>query len=803
MADLLQMWAIVEALGFICLPLTVTVFHNLPDRGWAFSKAIGMAVLTFGVWLPLMYFHALPYSQLFILGVLLILVALNLLGFLRPQVRQAIVKVVRVNLVYIVACEVVFIGMMFLLGWIRSYNPSIFSFEMFMDEGFIAGIMRSPHLPPNDMWYAGQPINYYYYAHFSIATLAKLLGQIPSVAFNTGICTFFGLTAVNLFGVSSNIVAWARHRRARAEAGLNGESAAGQQQADTVYPPLLRAAPYGLLSMLMGLVLGNLAATQQWWEIHGDWIQFDWFSPSRVIPKTINEFPAFSFLLSCFHAHVLTLAFTIVGIALAFNLFLEPNGKGLFAFGRGWRLPFTLATTALIIGGLFAMNGWDLPTYLGLAIVCIALQQWIAYDFTFRLELALDVFTACALLSALCFFLYAPFYLSFISPSQGIGIVGPADRSPLSGEVLIYGLFGFVFLSLLLAAALRHPFFANATAESTTQTGQVASSKTLRLGKLSAGMVAALLVIAATIFIYFLLPNSATFVVTGTIAALGAILVLSNLRERSLAFTLLLGTLAFALVAACEIFFLKDVFASNFPRMNTVFKLYFQSWALLAVTSGAGLYFILQSFRPPAVLPRGQRRMQRGVEALWASGLALLLLASAIYPVAASYTRTNEFMQRSNSLDGMNYLQNCPIVQCGYNTAGDYAAIRWLNSHVSGDPVIVEAVGDDYSMYGRISAFTGLPTIMGWIGHEYQWRVNWLNNPYNAVDFNSRKADVDTIYTSPDPSVVLSILHRYHAQYLYVGQLEREAYPKANLGRFSAYLPIVYSAQGVTIYKVS
>src|SRR5712691_11020142 len=213
MFELLQMWALVEVLGFICLPLTVTVFHNLPDRGWAFSKAIGIALLAFCIWLPLMYFHVLPFSQLYIAGVLLVILAFSLPGFVRT--RQAILKLVRVNFIYIVASEIVFLGMIFLLGWIRSYVPDIHSFEMFMDEGFIAAIMRSPHFPPNDMWLSGYPINYYYYAHFTIATLAKLLGQSPSIAFNTGICIFYGLTAINLFGVTSNIVSWARYQRRR------------------------------------------------------------------------------------------------------------------------------------------------------------------------------------------------------------------------------------------------------------------------------------------------------------------------------------------------------------------------------------------------------------------------------------------------------------------------------------------------------------------------------------------------------------------------------------------------------------
>src|SRR5947208_11333764 len=158
MLELLQMWALVEVLGFICLPLTITVFQNLPDRGWPFTKAIGMALLAFCVWLPLMCFQMLPFSQFFILGVLLLIVAFNIIGFLR--VRKTLLKVIRTNIVYIVICEAIFLGMMFLLGWIRSYVPDIRSFEMFMDEGFLAAIMRSPHMPPNDMSYSGYPFNY-------------------------------------------------------------------------------------------------------------------------------------------------------------------------------------------------------------------------------------------------------------------------------------------------------------------------------------------------------------------------------------------------------------------------------------------------------------------------------------------------------------------------------------------------------------------------------------------------------------------------------------------------------------------
>jgi uncharacterized membrane protein len=163
-----------------------------------------------------------------------------------------------------------------------------------------------------------------------------------------------------------------------------------------------------------------------------------------------------------------------------------------------------------------------------------------------------------------------------------------------------------------------------------------------------------------------------------------------------------------------------------------------------------------------------------------------------------------ENLERTNSMDGLEYLKNCSPSNCPYpNSAGDYAAIRWFNANVQGDPVIVEAMGDDYSFYGRISVFTGLPTLMGWAGHEDQWRLTWLKDAANSFEYYRRGSDIDQIYTSQDPRVVLALMARYNAQYLYVGPLEIEKYPNANLYRYNAFMRVVYKAKGVTIYKVS
>jgi hypothetical protein len=182
---------------------------------------------------------------------------------------------------------------------------------------------------------------------------------------------------------------------------------------------------------------------------------------------------------------------------------------------------------------------------------------------------------------------------------------------------------------------------------------------------------------------------------------------------------------------------------------------------------------------------------------LWSAVLLALLAAGAVYPVLASASRTANFAL-PRSLDGTAYMATDPL------NAGDAAAIAWLDdpAHVSGDPVIVEATGGEYSHFGRVSAFTGLPTIMGWSGHEWQWRATWLVEPQHAGELERRLADINAIYTNPDPRVVLATLARYHVRYLYIGAAERSAYSGTNLNRFSVYMRIVFQRQGVTIYQV-
>ena len=156
------------------------------------------------------------------------------------------------------------------------------------------------------------------------------------------------------------------------------------------------------------------------------------------------------------------------------------------------------------------------------------------------------------------------------------------------------------------------------------------------------------------------------------------------------------------LVFSVEHLYLRDVFGT---RMNTVFKFYFQAWALLGLAAAFGVYYVLEG---------STLRVGAAARAAFGTVVALLVIAGLLYPLGASVSRTGN-LRGPPTLDGIAFVAR--------NRPEEYAAVAWLNENVPGRPVIVEAVRGSFAYeYARISSRTGLPAVMGWTGHEVQWR---------------------------------------------------------------------------------
>jgi len=246
---------------------------------------------------------------------------------------------------------------------------------------------------------------------------------------------------------------------------------------------------------------------------------------------------------------------------------------------------------------------------------------------------------------------------------------------------------------------------------------------------------------------------------------------------------------AFLLTFAVEWVYLKDTFG---VRMNTVFKFYYQAWVLMALATAYAVVHVGRWDRPASITSDRSRITHYVLRityyVLWLF-IALLVGAGLVYTVAAGYSKANGF-QGEATLDGIAFLRRFQ--------PDDAAAIDWLQANVSGAPVVLEAPGGSYSQYNRISMATGLPTLLGWDGHELQWR----GDRYGDL-VAGRPEAIDRIYRFARGWELVDLMRQWNVEYLYVGNLEREKYrltPSAE-SQFEQALWKVYENGTVRIYR--
>jgi YYY domain-containing protein len=248
--------------------------------------------------------------------------------------------------------------------------------------------------------------------------------------------------------------------------------------------------------------------------------------------------------------------------------------------------------------------------------------------------------------------------------------------------------------------------------------------------------------------------------------------------EQACSFSYLVAAVAFLLTLVVEVVYLRDLFMT---RMNTVFKLYYQAWVMMAVAAAFGAYYMVGRGAPKTSRAAALGRY------VWATALLGLVLAGMVYPVLAIPNKAGDF-EGEATLDGMAFLEIA--------RPDDYAAIRWLQENVYGISYIVESSGGSYSDSAFISAFTGLPTVLGWDFHEYQWRGS-------TQESSKREPEVAKIYQSADSQQVLALLDKYDVDYVYVGPVEKRKYSmQSGAGqRFERFLTKVYDEGAVRIYR--
>ncbi len=787
---ILLWWLAAQAVSLVTLPLTWLLFRSMPLAGYPFAKTLGILLFGFLGWF-LMSLRILPNTLWALIVVFILLGALSALVVWRCGVRVDTLRQPLGHQVYVV--EALFLILLGGYALLRQYAPEVMGTEKFMDLMLVNSILQSSSMPPHDAWAGGLSVNYYYFGYLIVAFFTRLTGISSAVTYNLALALFFALSGLGAYGIGFSLL-----KRFQAGGGIK------KPRAGTLT---------GLLAVFLLLFSGNLftiwkALTEVEYLSQGFWFGVGW-NATRVVNRiegdtaldyTINEFPAFSYILGDLHPHVMALPFALLAIFTALTWYANPDFPPITAsFPRTRAAIGALLTiprvgrvvmSAVVFGGLYFLNSWDFPTYFLLLGLC-ALVSLKVHG---RLGEWKDALAWLAATGALALAFFAPFYLTFDPPTQGIGLV--PFRTNLGQFFTMYGIFLVplgVLLVILGIQAARRRVAPDTPQQQSRPRGRKSRRQRRRADGGQSGPAAAAqpepgarweyyrpyalaLVgwVALTLFLARLIDSAALAILAlSLIAGLGILLWRREYSE-PLPFVCVVVGIAALLVLASELFYVRDFYGPPNMRMNTVFKLYFQVWTLLAPVVAFAIYYATVWLR----------ERQRPLSWVFRVAVVLLGLSGLYYslltaPVFASFQR------EPPTLDGTKYYAR--------DHADEVAAIAWLQNNAASDSVVVEASGQEYSQYSRVSTFTGLQTVLGWRQHEHLWRDDF------QLVFE-RENDLQAFYAAAPREGALAFLRKYEADYIFVGDWERQLYGE-NVERLLDWFPVVYQSGNVYVLK--
>ncbi|PID57991.1 hypothetical protein CSB45_04685 [candidate division KSB3 bacterium] len=749
----------VEFLGLLAFPLSSLSFRFLPDKGYAVSKILGLLLPCYLVWLGnhLGLFAYTRQHIFFVIGLFALFSAV-----IAWRYCKVLSTILATHWKMFLQYEAVFLMGIAAFTIFRAYNPDIFWSESSMDFSFVNVLNRTEQLPPPDPWISGFPLNYYYFGHYLVASLTKLTNIPPQISYNLAFGLFPAFVILETFSLLYN---------------------------------LTRRWLVGLLTVWVSSIAGNLDGLFLLLDmLKGKEGVYRYFRPAHeVIPFTVHEFPFWTFTFVDLHAHLLNMPFLLAVFLIGMNLFFKYRpGHRQESIPEcfqtdGWLLELLLYS--LLVGTLGVTSSWDYPTgviFLILVSLLIALRQRLPLRHSWKhalrpLSILIGVIIPGSLLA------FAPFYTAFSRSGMGLGLTGRATTM-LSDYLTIFGAFFFSIFSYLIVKAA-------------TSCSHAHPWRTL-LGLL--GLTVCLYVAGSSLF----LVNYTTLLLLAFTIAFGSYVIVNSANAKRTAefstpqsaeentarqYIWLCLIYACLITGGCELVFVKDFLqGGDYKRMNTIFKFYIPAWFLFSCAASYSLWQVQAIFQR-----RTGRRKRLAVfgQKIWYAVCALFMTASLVFPVMTVWARRHQqdvYVREylSPTLDGLAYIQ--------VKNPEEYQAVAWLNEHVTGTPVILEASGADYLYeYARISANTGLPTVLGWQSHAEQ-REHW-NHAHQRVQ------DIKTIYGSPDIRQVLRLLRSYQVQYIYIGSTERRDFTREQLQKFEQYpqyFETVFRAGETVIYRL-
>jgi YYY domain-containing protein len=651
----------------------------------------------------------------------------------------------------------------------------------------VKALARAPALPPEDVWFAGQPLRYYYGTQLQVTSLSLLTGTELRYGFNLGIATFYGVLVVSAYGLAGAVASVAG-RSSRLAGALGAVFVAVGGALTTTVRLLFGLLPDGV-AVEYGRAAFGFAAERSGHtypgmvDSMGSPETWTWWYTRYVVPGTLQEVPLYSFVKADLHGHALSTGYVVVAAALAFSYYRLPAEQ------RGRRLAVLVAGLGGVAGVFGFMNTWALPTAVGLAWLTVAAAdahfatllpgragrrlRAIGGDGSrltaeaWRLSLAV---VPALLVGAVGVAVASPFLLSGLVPENGgVGLFPP--RSPLAEFLVIYG--GLVAL------------FAGFVLWRGWPAARGASRREI-ISLAGIGLVGAV----AAVWL-----SATVAAMTGALVAAGWWLV----RTERAGFEAVLLVAGVGLLLSLELVFAKVApWPAGPARWNTSLKIAVQGWTLAGVAAGVVSAMLLADGRRALAAARAESIGERSAATDGGSGpsagtilagclAAAVVVSSLAFPAMAVGVELGGAVTDGDrfTLDGLAVHER--------DRPGEMSALAWLDDR-DGRPTIVEAPGRAYQWTSTAATMTGLPGLVGWTNHQENYR------PDERVA--TRVAAAERIYTG-EWDAAARTLARYDVRYIYVGPAERDRYSDElrDFDGRSGLRPVVQT-EAVTVYRV-
>ena len=703
-------WYLVLLLmGIGLYPLTAVLFDSFEDHGWLFSRTISIAVCGYVTWL-FVTGGLQQFTSRRCLVITLIVFGICWVYFMGKPHRSA----PRVDLILLE--EVLFLGIMLMWTYIFCFRPEAYGTEKFMDYGFLAAMERSLELPAKDMWYGLSGINYYYGGQYYTVYLSKLSYLPVKYTYNLMRAAVAAFAFVMPFSIVYHML------RAKLDEGRNSIkwSLTGGVIAGTAVS--LAGNVHYVLYGLLGRVLCLPGYEDYWFPSSTRYIGHN---PLVTGDQCIHEFPSYSFVLGDLHAHMINIIFvlTILGLLYCWvrrvrmmeldriereRIMQEQqlHRPSKFKGEKSWKI-------------FLRRNGMEAP--LLLAGMVVGLSKFTNYwDYVI-------------------YFTVTAFVCLFVSMYRYHDSPGRAVASVVLHMVQIW----------ILSQVIPLPFtlkFENTVAGVGTAVFHSAPYQLAILWGLPAAVFIILFIVAVRDYRekYPEIQRNAEEKVVHPAAGF------FRYAAQSDRFALILGICACGLVLLPELVYVRDIYEDGFSRANTMFKLTYQAYILFGLLMGYAMVRLI-------------------AEAGHVVIKTLAVLLTGVFVLTVGYFPYSVSCWFGNVLDRSRFagLDATTFMYAVYPE--DAGAIDWLRTYVKGQPLVLEAPGDSYSDYCRVSALTGLPTLEGWYVHEWLWRGD-------TKDLDAKCEDIRKIYEADDPDVAELLMTRYGISYLFVGSCEHERY---------------------------